>query len=441
MLIDFSLRNWRSFGEEAGFSMLPSRERRFAWTLPTFDTAPKKLLPIAVFYGANASGKSNLLKGLFFLASYVIHGSDAGEEIPVEPYQLDPQKKSEPTSFSILFRTHEKVYQYEMELTKKEIIREKLTLLLPREERVLYDRENEEINIHTSVYSQRAQFVFEGTQKNSPFLTAAYKQKIDFVAYAYEWFKNSLKFIDINRQIDYEKIYENNSSFQEKLAWYLSKYDTGISGILSKEKTANKDDLFNEIYDFININNMPYFGERNRLQIQHDGDKITVRVLNAIHKDTEGNTIYFSFKNESCGTNRLIDLLQALIEPDENSDNEYVYIIDEVDRSIHPNLLCQFITDFLMHSSTKSRAQLIVTTHNTSLMNQNILRRDEIWITDKNLKGSTLYSISDFKIPDNMKYLRFDKILDKLYMEGRLGGVPRIVSPSLPIYKYPEDRQ
>ena len=164
MLIDFSLRNWRSFGEEAGFSMLPSRERRFAWTLSTFDTAPKKLLPIAVFYGANASGKSNILKGLFFLANYVIHGSDAGEEIPVDPYQLDPEKKTQPTSFSIIFRTYEKVYQYEITLTKKEIIQETLTSIHPKEEIVIFDRKFEKIDIHPSVDSQRAQFVFEALQ-------------------------------------------------------------------------------------------------------------------------------------------------------------------------------------------------------------------------------------------------------------------------------------
>ena len=441
MLIDFTLRNWCSFGEEASFSMVPSKERRFGWTLSTFGNDPKKLLPIAVFYGANASGKTNLLKGLHFVANFVIKGCEEGEEIPVRPYQLDPDKQSAPTYFSILFRTKEQVYQYEISLTKKEIIEEKLIKFISKDELVLFYRNKEEIKIHKSVEDQRAQFVFEGTQNNCPFITSAFKQKISFVSDPYEWFRNSLVFVDVNKQIEYEKIYENNSLFQRELSNYLAKYDTGINGLLSKEEDLSRLELVDRII-FNPKYNTNSFDSSNRLHIIREGDKIKAIELYAIHKNTSGEDIYFDFRKESHGTNRLIDLLQAIIQPKINNEHknkkEYIYIIDEIDRSLHPNILCQFITDYLLQSSADSRVQFIVTTHNTALMDQNILRRDEIWIIDKNNKGTTIFSVNDFKTP-NMKSLRFDKILDKLYREGRLGGVPKIVTPSLPVNKKLED--
>ena len=138
MLIAFYLRNWRNFAEETGFSMLPSREIHFNYTLPRFATCPKRLLPIAAIHGANGYGKSNLLKALFFLTQFIINGCDEDGEMPAEPYQLSPEKKNEPTLFSILFRTSKNVYQYEMSLTKKEIISEKLTMFLPKK-RILYN--------------------------------------------------------------------------------------------------------------------------------------------------------------------------------------------------------------------------------------------------------------------------------------------------------------
>lgn len=140
--------------------MRPSRERHFSYTLSKFVTCPKRLLPIVVIHGANGSGKSNLLKELFFLAQFIIYGCGEEREILAEPCQLTPEKKNEPTSFSILFRTSKNIYQYVMSLTKKEIISEKLTMFLPKK-RILYNRNTEVIHIHTSVNNQHIQSVFK----------------------------------------------------------------------------------------------------------------------------------------------------------------------------------------------------------------------------------------------------------------------------------------
>ena len=165
MRIDFTLRNWRNFAEETEFSMLPSRERRYNHTLARFATFPKRLLPVAVIHGANGYGKSNLLKALFFLKQFITNGCGDDGKIPAEPFQMAPEKKNEQTSFSILFRTRKNVYQFELLLTRREIISEKLTLILQKEERILYDRNTEGINIHSSVDTENLQSILKTIQK------------------------------------------------------------------------------------------------------------------------------------------------------------------------------------------------------------------------------------------------------------------------------------
>ena len=326
-------------------------------------------MPITVIHGANRSGKSNLLKALFFLAQFIIYGCGEDREIPAEPCQLAPEKKNEPTSFSILFRTSKNVYQYEVSLTKREIISEKLTLFLQKEERVLYYRNTEGIHIHAYFDNRQIQSVFKSIKKNTTILTEAYKLNINFVADAYTWFKNSLKFINENMQCEYKNAIVKTTAYQEKLCYYLSKYDTGISRIFS-----------------------------NSQEINNSSNKTTTINLEFVHKYIEGNTAYFDFENESSGIKRLFYLLQVLVEPCENKNNSFVYIVDDVDRNLHQNLLCNFVTDFILQSSTKSCVQLIATKNNTVLIDIHLLRRDKIWITDKNSTGYTLYSVSDFKI-------------------------------------------
>lgn len=282
---------------------------------------------------------------------------------------MAPEKKNEPTSFSILFRTSKNIYQYEIILTKKEIINEKLILFLPKEERILYDRNTEGKHIHSSVNTENLQSVLKSIQKNSTFLNEVYKKKVNLVTDAYEWFKNFLKFINKNMQCEYKNTIVKTTAYQEKLCYYLSKYDTGISRIFS-----------------------------NSQEINNSSNKTTTINLEFVHKYTEENTACFDFENESSGIKCLFYLLQVLVEPCENKNNSFVYIVDNVDRNLHPNLICQFVTDFLLQSSAEYRVQLVTTTNNTVLMDPHLLRRDEIWITEKNLTGSTLYSVSDFKI-------------------------------------------
>ena len=419
MLVSFTLRNWRSFRDEATLSMLATAERRFAWTLPRFSKASPKLLPIAAIYGANASGKTNFFKGLSFFAKFILRGVEEGKPIAVSPYKLNPQKASEPTYFSVTLLTSGTLYKYTLSLTPKSVVYEKLEKLsLKGKNTILFERqEGKDIYLNSSIDEARIRFVYEGTQDNLSFLTAAFKQKVKFVEPIYEWFRSSLIFIGTNSVYGADSIFDNGCQLQTELSNYLSRYDTGISGLRSQP-----------LPDIPHLDSLPQniiaSGRRLRISKNEDGG-VKISVLKAMHHDSNGEEVYFDFKEESDGTARLLDLLPVLMLCRAYPKNEKVFIIDEIDRSLHPNLVVKMITEFLERCSSETRFQLIMTTHDTNLMNQKILRRDEMWIINKNYTGSEIYSISDYK------NIRFDTILDKLYKEGRFGGVPKVITPIL----------
>lgn len=170
-------------------------------------------------------------------------------------------------------------------------------------------------------------------------MNEAYKKKADFIADVYEWFKNSLKFIVKNTNTELKSSFLNDADYREELCHYLYKYDTEICKIILNSQDEN------------NLEN-----------------NIAASKLNFIHKDIKGNTACFDFKNESDGIKRLIGLLPILVEPCENENTDFVYIVDDIDRNLHPNLLQQFMTNFLLQSSAKSHVQLIATTNNSVLM-------------------------------------------------------------------------
>lgn len=425
MLISFTLGNWRSFRDKTTLSMVPTSERRFGWTLSSFSNAPKKLLPIAAIYGANASGKTNFFKGLSFLADFIIHGVEAGNPIPVEPNRIDSNADKEPTYFCIILRAEDKVYKYSLEIDQEKIIFEQLSKIVSKEkEIVLFERKsNKNFIISPSLADQRINFVYEGTQDNLLFLTNAFRQKVEFVAPIYNWFKYQLIFIGTESIYGSQEIFRNNCAFQKKIGQYLSRYDTGITGIKSKQIHLEKP--LGKFEDGEVITGQ--HGER--LLVTKDKTGTKINILNSLHTSKTGEEVSFDFREESDGTKRLLDLLPSLILCEDYPDTGQIFIIDEIDRSLHQNLIFQLITEYLNSCSNKTRHQLIMTTHDTGLMNQALLRRDEMWVIDHNDNGAFLQSISEFK------NIRFDTVLDKLYLDGRFGGVPKLLTYALPVFK------
>ena len=159
-----------------------------------------------------------------------------------------------------------------------------------------------------------------------------------------------------------------------------------------------------------------------RFVITRKDGELIARKLVSFHPKSDGTEAKFEIHQESDGSQRVIDLLPAFLDLSAQTSPK-VYVIDEIDRSLHPLLIQQLLETYLANCSTETRKQLLLTTHNVMLMDQQLLRRDEMWVAERDKFGvSSLFSFSEYKD------VRYDKDLRKSYLQGRLGGIPRILS-------------
>jgi AAA15 family ATPase/GTPase len=164
--------------------------------------------------------------------------------------------------------------------------------------------------------------------------------------------------------------------------------------------------------------------ETEGISVRKENGAIIARRLAPIHQNERGEEIPFNFSDESDGTRRLFDLLPAFLHLEDNLPE--VFVIDELDRSLHSLLTRNLLEHFLDMRAESSQSQLVFTTHDTQLMTQDIFRRDELWVTERDQSGaSKLVAFSEFKD------VRKDKDIRKSYLQGRLGGIPKIRSTSL----------
>ena len=221
-------------------------------------------------------------------------------------------------------------------------------------------------------------------------------------------------------------MFESAPTDIEHLAQILKQLDTGICKLALEESSlsalphdfSTKIDLKSRLNNGsrieVNLNGLRYI-------ISKEDDNIIVKKMVSYHKDAGGKLIKFELSSESEGSLRLLDILPAFIDLEKN-DSRRVFVIDELDRSWHHALSRQLLGIYLSHCSSKSRAQLLFSTHDLMLMDQNIFRRDEMWFTARDENGaSTLLSISSCGI-------RHDKDIRKLYLQGALGGVPLLTA-------------
>ena len=158
----------------------------------------------------------------------------------------------------------------------------------------------------------------------------------------------------------------------------------------------------------------------DRIVITREDGELIARRLVTYHPKSDGTEVRFEIRQESDGSLRVIDLLPAFIDLSAQV-SQRVYIIDEIDRSLHPLLIRQLLETYLDSCSEETRTQLLLTTHNVMLMDQQLLRRDEMWVAERDGAGvSSLFSFSEYKD------VRYDKDIRKSYLQGRMGGIPHI---------------
>jgi uncharacterized protein len=403
----------------------------------------KSLLPVAAIYGANAAGKSNLIKAITFAQDLIIEGTRSHQAIHIPTFKLGDYSKK-PSKFEFVFTHQQSLYSYGFTLNSSQILEEWLYGVPANKKKEIcyFNRVTSESKKSTVEYGailrgksnkdkQFLDFIAKGTRPNQLFLTEAIERNVSSLLPVSNWFSEVLIIIPAESwPVGLEIGIQNDEGFKKLLSDFLKSSGTGIHSIEAEETGFDFDNYLSsmsineqeEIKHFLANAN-----EDSRLMIFMAGNKkyylfkksqnqlVLIR-LKINHRNEFGQLTEFSIDEESEGTQRLIDLMPALSMLKDS--DEKVIFIDELDRRLHPLLSRRFLEFCLQSFPEGDRNQLIFTTHDTNLLNLDILRRDEIWFVEKNPQGSSsLYSLAEFKIRPDLK-------VDKGYLNGRFGAIP-----------------
>lgn len=428
MLIKFSVENWMSFRDPVSFSMIASRERQHGDRIPKLAKYDAKILPVAAIYGGNASGKTNFFKALNFAKILVVKGTQPESSIAVDAFRLDNNSLEKPSHFIFELLINNEIYEFSFSVNHKAVLSEKLVLISSYSEKQLYSRSTEKIEFDPTLPEQEfLKFAFRGTRDNQLFLTNSVSQKVNNFKPVYDWFKDCLDMVAPDSRFEpFEQFIDDEHPMYLTMNAMLPQLDTGITHLGGEEISVDnlglppavKSLLQEDVKEGMTVRLMS--DKNDRIIITRKNGELIAKKLVAYHPKLDGSVAKFEIRQESDGSQRVIDLLPLFLELSKN-DSTKVFVIDELDRSLHTLLTRRLIETYLASCNANSRSQLLFTTHDVLLMDQDLLRRDEMWIAERNNTGSSsLKSFSDFKD------VRYDKNVRKSYLQGRLGGIPHL---------------
>ena len=402
MILEFSVKNFLSFKEKVTFSMIANSNKELNDNY--VEIGGNKVLKSAAIYGANASGKSNLFK-ILTLVVLMLRSSnsvDINAKLPLIPFKLDKGSVNKPSEFEIKFILDETRYVYGFIADKDKIYDEYLYYYPNGRETKIFDR----TNINEYSYTQKDEKILREIEaknaQNNFFLATATNWNFDKTKAAYNFLTNGIgtcNNLEILKNMAY-KMYETNPDYLKDFAIdFLQKADFNIEDYQISQIDV-PGEFLTAIPEFI-TKTLP--------------DKPKAYQVLFKHKNSDN---YLSIDEESLGTQMIFAFIPFLAD---SLKNKKVLIIDELDKSLHPFLVQYIVEIFNDAEINKNGSQLIFNTHDTNLLDLNILRRDQIWFTEKNSETgeSDLYSLSDFSV-------RKQENVEKGYMLGRYGAVPFI---------------
>ncbi len=440
MLRFLRIENWKSFYEPVEFTMVATREQRHGQRLARVGRS--RLLPVTAIYGANAAGKSTLVDGLDALRSIVVEARSPSSLPRVIPHLL--RGRNEPTVFMIEFVApvprpnggeKDQVFLYELAVDRKQIHRETLIQVKGHLEDFLFERDEHQIQLYGPLEkNDRARAHATVVAPNQTLLDALGSDVAGPVAAARDWFEQQLTVIyPYSRYAHLPARITADALFAEAMNSGLTKADTGISQLRLEEMRISALAIpakeTDRLVEFLRNAGGSYLLSSDGddyavLSLDDNGDPVARRLVADHCRETgPGSTEHIftlPLREESDGTRRFMNLMPILFQLREE-DSRRVFVVDELENSMHPKLTENLIAAFLDELGSQSRRQLIFTTHEIQLMRSNLLRRDEIWLTEKIDGQSELTRVSDFAEIG----VRKDADLLGHYMSGRIGGIPR----------------
>jgi uncharacterized protein len=402
MLIEFSVGNYRSFKEVVTFSMVAAPidvDKNLTETNNLFSaTKELNLLKSAAVYGANASGKSNLVRAISFMKEFTINstlGNRITDKIGTELYRLSVESAREPSYFEIIFMVGNTRYRYGFEVDREVVQSEWLYQTLRTKEVELFNRDRDKGKFKVSSKFPEGTSLQVKTRKNSLFLSVVAQFNGGIATKIIDWF-NDLSIFNNLDDDDYDNLTIEALFIEHKtqdLIKLVTSFDLGVENIkMVKVPIIGKPDA------------LAYQIKTTHLTYDNNGNKVS-------SEDFELHD------NESAGTQRLFKLSGLLINILELGK---ILIIDELDARLHPLISCAIVKLFNSSITNPLNAQLVFTTHDTNLLSAKLFRKDQVWFTEKNRYGATdLYSLVEYKIPDDAPF-------EQDYIAGRYGAIPFI---------------
>lgn len=408
MIIDFTVENWLSIKDSQTLSLVaqPPYDNHSNHIIDTPDDKIK-LLKSIVIYGANASGKSNLLFALDYVKHLVTNSNknSVDEKLSVVPFLLDKESRNSPTSFELNFFCQNIRYSYSLSFDNEKIYFESLSSYPKKHKRNVFTRvlveEEYEYKFGSDLKPQRLyEDISKKTLKNVLFLSKSVNDNSQELMPVYKWFSENLSEEDsIN---DVAKKVHSDEAYKSNLIQFLTQQDINIIDLDITEKNI-AEEIFNN-------KNIP--AEIKERIIEENKNNFLYKIK-TVYKDSDGDVVPFDFRLESRGTHKLFSL-SSLIE---KTLKAKVFFVDELSADLHPLLVRNFIETFQRSSDN----QLICVTHDTHLINQDILRKDQIYFVEKDInKSSQLYSLLDFNVRNDRENW------ESRYLSGRYGATPAL---------------
>ena len=415
MLLSFTVGNFRSFKENKTFSMKAASIQELKEFVR--KDCGESILPVTAIYGANSSGKSNLLTAMLAMRSVLLSSikTNPTEPLDTDIFKLDEAYSQKTTHFEVVCTIESKIYRYGFEYNEKKITKEWLYDATKGKEKLLFTRNENGIGVDDKF--AEGQGKEEITTDNKLFLSvvANFNGKISISVM--NWFQNFNILSGINDEdfklfsIDY---ITKDSPEATKAKNFLRSMDLGFSSL--KKIEMNLEDTF-----------PPDFPETMKKELLKKVSKSKIPFLKSGHmfhsNDGSVTEHFFSVEEmESEGTKKILNMSGPIID---SLTNGQTLVIDELDAKLHPLLTRKIIETFNSPETNPNKAQLIFATHDTNLLSNKILRRDQIWFAekDRNDESTDIYPLSDIREQNGDK-IRNDRVYEKDYINGKYGAIP-----------------
>lgn len=414
MLVEFSVSNFRSIRERQTLSLVAGAgpEHRASHVFDAGATSTPELLRSAVIYGPNAAGKSNMIAALRFAQQFILDSASKyqqGDSIPVAPFAMRPDDAAdpEPSEFELTFVQVGVRYQYGFAVTARRVESEWLLAYPEGRPQRWFERSEAGGTWYFGPNFQGQKKVWqEATRDNALFLSTAVQLNAEQLHPIFGWFRDTLGVIKPYARVDVGFSIQQclgDADLNRRVAQFMRAADLGISDLRIHMRQFDPT---------VVPDNQPF---RDLILKELEGAELPD--VQFAHQLDDGRSVFFRFEDESGGTQKLFALAGPWLDV---LDSGSVLFVDELDTSLHPRLMRHLVGLFNNAETNPHNAQLVFSTHDTSILDRDVFRRDQIWFMEKDREHqSRLYPLTDFSP-------RKEENLERGYLQGRYGALPFI---------------